>query len=747
MQLKRYQAAIFFSFLVLVAFLTAGKAYGQEKEGITTKEVQGVVDLIEDPNRRAVLVKALKNLIRAKEAAMGKDERTSAGPGEKKGRELLLIEQFFSRFQTLATGVVGSAASTASLVAKAPLVYERVKSFLSEHENRSKLLKLLADILAGIVIALLLRFFLQRFVPKTVEGPLDFINKLTINAAQVLFALIPYGVLLASLFILFKLLPSFPLGHSMALILFTILFFYHLALKILRALISPDAAQTRILPINDETANYYWIWGQRFAHYTAIYFVVVQSLNVVQVDPASLAFIRGVFLVIFAFVISVFIMQVAREMRARYENARGEGGDKALLKRRYLRVTQSVVRYWALLAIAYAWVIFLFELTNYEMGFSYLIKATFFTVLIILALILSLHLQERLFKKFFAVSEKVKERFPGLEEKTNRYIMILRKTLRAIFFILATGVAAEVWGIPVSEFVASKAGALIILRAVAITITVGVVFAVFEVTSVSSVYLLKEKKKGKKKKTVSQKAKTLIPIVRTSVNIAAGFIGGIVILDRLGVNTTPILAGAGIVGLAVGFGAQTLVKAIINGLFILFEESLRVGDYAVLGKNEGIVEAVGLRTVKLRDVKGNFHVVPNSSISTITNMSKDFSRTVIDVGVAYREDVDEVMEILRAIGEEMQNDPEYGKNILEPIEIFGLHKFDDSAIIVRSRLTTKPLKQWGVKREFNRRVKKVFDARGIEIPFPHRTVYMGEPKQGAAPSLNVQLEQKSGSPA
>jgi len=167
----------------------------------------------------------------------------------------------------------------------------------------------------------------------------------------------------------------------------------------------------------------------------------------------------------------------------------------------------------------------------------------------------------------------------------------------------------------------------------------------------------------------------------------------------------------------------------------------RVGDYADLGKNEGMVESVGLRTIRLRDVSGNVHVVPNSSVDTVTNMSKEFSRTVIDIGVAYREDVDEVMQILREIGEEMRNDPEYGKNILEPIEIFGLHKFDDSAIVVRTRLTTKPLKQWGLKREFNRRVKKAFDQRGIEIPFPHRTIYMGEPKEGPAPPLHVEMKE------
>ena len=118
-------------------------------------------------------------------------------------------------------------------------------------------------------------------------------------------------------------------------------------------------------------------------------------------------------------------------------------------------------------------------------------------------------------------------------------------------------------------------------------------------------------------------------------------------------------------------------------------------------------------------------MVPNSSIDTLTNMSKEFSRTVIDVGVAYKEDVDEVMEIMKEVGEEMRNDPEIGESVLEPIEIFGLQSFADSALIIRARLTTKPLKQWGLKREFNRRIKKVFDERGIEIPFPHRTIYMG----------------------
>jgi len=150
---------------------------------------------------------------------------------------------------------------------------------------------------------------------------------------------------------------------------------------------------------------------------------------------------------------------------------------------------------------------------------------------------------------------------------------------------------------------------------------------------------------------------------------------------------------------------------------------------------------VGLRTVKLRDIHGTVHVIPNSSINTLSNFSKIFSRILMDIGVAYRENVDEVMEILKEVGEDLCKDPEHGPNIIGPLEIFGLDRFDDSAVIVRTRFTTKPLKQWGVKREFYRRLKMVFDERGIEIPFPHRTIYMGEPKEGASPPLHVRMQE------
>jgi small conductance mechanosensitive channel len=239
---------------------------------------------------------------------------------------------------------------------------------------------------------------------------------------------------------------------------------------------------------------------------------------------------------------------------------------------------------------------------------------------------------------------------------------------------------------------------------------------------------------------ISKKRRTLIPLLSKTVKYGALFIGALVTMHQVGINVTPILAGVGILSLAVGFGAQTLVKDIINGLFILFEDSIAVGDVVTVKGTGGLVEAVNLRTIRLRDLQGSVHVIPNSQVDIITNMTKEFSYYVLDVGVAYREDTDEVIAALQDIDAGMRQDPAYAVDMLDPIDILGVDRFDDSAVIVKARLKTKPIRQWYVGREFNRRMKKLFDERGIEIPFPHRTIYWGEDKQGKAPPLRVAKE-------
>ena len=213
----------------------------------------------------------------------------------------------------------------------------------------------------------------------------------------------------------------------------------------------------------------------------------------------------------------------------------------------------------------------------------------------------------------------------------------------------------------------------------------------------------------------------------------------LVTLSELGLNIAPLLAGAGVFGLAIGFGAQTLVKDIITGMFILMEDQLATGDVVKVGSHRGIVEGLTLRTIRLRDIAGTVHVVPFSEVTTVENLTKDYSRYVFEVGVAYREDTDQVVGALQQVGAELLADPAYKSLIIDPLEVLGVDRFGDNAVIIKARITTQPIKQWRVGREFNRRMKKRFDELGIELPFPHRTIYFGEEKSGDAPIARIAM--------
>lgn len=219
---------------------------------------------------------------------------------------------------------------------------------------------------------------------------------------------------------------------------------------------------------------------------------------------------------------------------------------------------------------------------------------------------------------------------------------------------------------------------------------------------------------------------TLMGIIWGVVKIVLVVTMVMIILQKFGVNIAPILASAGIIGLAVGFGAQELVRDVISGFFILLENQIRTGDVGIINGTGGLVEKIELRTITLRDFSGVVHVFQNGKINTLSNMSKEWSAAVFDVGVAYKEDASKVMEIMKEVGDELKSDTAFQSKIIEPIEIMGLDQFADSAIVIRARIKTKPSQQWLVKREFNKRLKRVFDDRNIEIPFPHTTVYWGD---------------------
>jgi small-conductance mechanosensitive channel len=228
-----------------------------------------------------------------------------------------------------------------------------------------------------------------------------------------------------------------------------------------------------------------------------------------------------------------------------------------------------------------------------------------------------------------------------------------------------------------------------------------------------------------------QRTRTLLSLLRSVGIVIIGVMTVFMVLGALGVQLGPLLAGAGVVGLAVSFGAQSLVKDVISGLFMLFENQFGVGDVIRIEGVSGTVEQMTLRVVTLRDVHGVVHIVPNGQITKVSNLTRSWARVVLEVGVAYKEDPDRVMEVLRDVGREMYDDPEWKPLLLEPVEVPGIEMFGDSAVNIRVTVKTLPLKQWDVARELRRRIKMRFDREGIEIPFPHQTVQW----EGMPPAL------------
>lgn len=221
-----------------------------------------------------------------------------------------------------------------------------------------------------------------------------------------------------------------------------------------------------------------------------------------------------------------------------------------------------------------------------------------------------------------------------------------------------------------------------------------------------------------------KRAETLVRIINSAIKVFVYIVASFMILKEVGVDIAPLLAGVGIAGLAIGFGAQTLVKDFLTGFFILMENQYRVGDVVKIGDHAGLVENIKLRTTVLRDLEGIVHVIPNGEVQSVNNMTYGWSRVVLDIGVAYKEDVDKVIQVLQDVGKKMRQEEPYNALMLEDPQILGVDDFGDSQVTIKMLAKTRPLKQWDVGRELRRRIKYAFDKEKIEIPFPHRTLFL-----------------------
>lgn len=512
-------------------------------------------------------------------------------------------------------------------------------------------------------------------------------------------------------------------------------------LVIVRQLLVPGSPSCRVWPIGDETATYLFIWARRLIPLGVFGYFLAEAALLFGLPPRGHAGFLRVLGALIAFMLVVFVLQNRRPVADGIRKADDSGFLGAW------RLRRRLADIWHVLAILYIAAIYVVWALGIPGGFRFIVTATMLTVVIIAAARLITAGLDRALRTGFAIGDELRSRYPTLELRANRYLSVIQTALRTAVSIAAVLALLQTWGIDSFALLTSPAGKKITSGAVTIGLVLLLALVFWEVV-VAAIerYLHATDDKGTVRQR-SARVRTLLPLLRNVVFIVLTVMVVLIVLSELGVNIAPLLAGAGVVGLAVGFGAQKLVQDVITGAFILFEDSVSVGDQVDVGGHVGTVEALNIRSIRLRDAAGSVHTIPFSSVTAVTNMNKGFANAMFDIGVAYRENTDEVCEIMREVGKDLQADSAFGHLILSPLEVFGVDRFADSAVMIKAQFKTLPLKNAVIQREFNRRLKMTFDERGIEMPFPYRTLVFGQDKDGEAPPLRIAGEGTSKAPA
>ncbi|MGI9418360.1 MAG: mechanosensitive ion channel family protein [Geminicoccaceae bacterium] len=703
---------------------------------IDAAQVDGLVETLEDPAARGKLIDQLKALTAAREQS----------------DELKKVDELGLGFVDLVTkqidGFVRASVDLSSTIVDLPDLTDWLVQQVMDPALRGYWIDLfvkLAVILGGSVIGYhivrrLLHPTIDRFYREQPDGlatkvPLALLRGALRLIPILAFAAVGYGLL--------TLLGDWSgdavsvLGRSLV----DATIFCMVLVVGARTVLAPSAPGLRLISLPDEHARYMFSWVKRFIYLIAYSYVVFQNEFVLKIPDSIYGGInRALGLVVVLMLI--YLVLANRKPVAHW--LRGNGHDKNDHVMQVLgRCRRLIADIWPVFAIFYIVSTYLIWALAIPGGFSLLFRGGVLTTLLLAIARPLAYGVERALGQGLSLGTGMRSRYPAFERRINRYLGLLQGFAVTLVYFLILLTLVHVWGFNLFTLIGGWLSDETWGRLKNAGIVVAVSFAIWELLSTLIENYLDAVDDSGTRIERSARARTLLPLVRTFLFLVICTIVTLTTLSTLGVDVTPVLAAAGVIGIAIGFGSQKLVQDIINGLFILFQDTIAVGEVVDVAGHSGVVEHISVRTIGLRDLSGRAHTIPFSEVTTITNHTKDFAFAELDIGIGYREDVDDVIEVIRQIGAELETDPIQGQSILEPIQVLGVDQFADSAVVIKARIKTRPMTQWAVRRAFNRLMKYCFDELGIEIPYPHQTVYFGEDKEGRAPAAHVLVDRGS----
>jgi small-conductance mechanosensitive channel len=517
---------------------------------------------------------------------------------------------------------------------------------------------------------------------------------------------------------------------------------------VIRSFLSPIASGLRIVSVSDYAAaamTRYLSFIVSVMGYGQL--VVVPIVN----QSASRAAASGVSAMIAALVLLYFVYIVLRRRKevtnwlhtetvpVVVEGA--ETGASTEPSRGWISsLLRGLASIWHWFVLGYLAVMFIVVMTQPgETTLNALIGSGKILVAIIIAALISGWLAQAI-RRGISLPEDLNAKLPLLERRINKFVPRAFGLLRLFLLICVLFFTLDVIGsIDLGSWLESQVGLAVTAAIFSVTLILLVSFGIW----LGLTSFVDYKLNPEYGQVPTSRETTLLSLLRNAATIALIILTLMFVLSEVGLDIGPLLASAGVLGLAIGFGAQKMVQDIITGVFIQFENAINVGDVITVGGTTGTVEKLSVRSVSLRDVHGVFHMIPFSTVDMVSNYMREFAYFVCDMGIAYREDVDEAKQAMfDAFDLMIENEPDTAGSIMGGLEWFGLNSFGDSAVVLRARIKTIPGKQWGVGRVYNGYLKKVFDDRGIEIPFPQQTIWLGEAKDGTTQPFR--LEDKTG---
>ncbi len=502
---------------------------------------------------------------------------------------------------------------------------------------------------------------------------------------------------------------------------------------ILRTVFAGRDDALRLLPISAESATYWHIWLVRLTNYIGYGMLLVVPLVNLNVNPI-VGQLVSVLVVLSAFIYAVVVIMQNRVIVKQRLLIHAKQSSFS-----FSRVSLGILaRSWHVLGIVYFAVLAVALVLRPEDALPMMLKATLQTILALVIGGLLAKLLANTIGRPINITDDLRSHFPMLEARVNGFVPNIFKTLRILLVVVVAAIILDAWGIfSLSAWIASEAGIHTIGTVISVAAILLGAMAIWIGLASWIEHRLNPSEEGE---LPTARPKTLLTIFRNAAAIALIIMTVMIVLAEIGVNIGPLLAGAGVLGLAIGFGAQKLVQDVITGVFIQMENAINAGDIVTAGGITGTAEKLTIRSLGLRDLSGTYHLIPFSSVDTVSNFMREFAYHVGEYGVAYREDTDQVIVHLREAFAELMADADQREKILvDELEVHGITALADSSVNIRVRIKTLPGTQWGVGRAYNRLVKQHLDAAGIEIPFPHMTIYFGQDKDGSAPPAPLKM--------